>query len=56
MLAGRQCMVELDHNLPLAETPEFNILRLDTPFAFRGITKADIPPLPGPPVLTAAVQ
>jgi hypothetical protein len=42
--------------LPLAETPEFKILRRVTPFEFSGMTSADIPPFSGPPVRTAAVQ
>jgi hypothetical protein len=42
--------------IPLALTPELYIRRHVTPGAFKGITSKLIPALPGPPVLTAAVQ
>jgi hypothetical protein len=43
-------------NLPLAWTPEFSIFLQVTPGAFIGMTNAEIPCVPSPPVLTAAVQ
>lgn len=43
-------------NSPLACTPLFSIFLQVTPGAFMGITSADTPCVPFPPVLTAAVQ
>lgn len=40
---------------PLAATPELWSLRHVTPFALRGIIRAETPLRPGPPVRTAAV-
>src|ERR1700744_5218734 len=42
--------------IPLALTPWFSILLVVAPFAFSGTTNKLMPPWPGPPVLTAAVQ
>jgi hypothetical protein len=43
-------------HVPLACTPEFGIFLHVTPFAFRGITNAETPFAPLPPVRTAAIQ
>lgn len=40
---------------PEAPTPELCMGRVETPGAFRGMMRREIPEAPGPPVRTAAV-